>query len=109
MRTYSGLWGPAAPVGPVVAPLVPRCALLPAPTPRMRTRFARCLMIACDGHSTISESEKCRPGEAPSCGGPARLPRPGLPTGRKDQGLNHYRYCARGGDERADVDVVELT
>src|SRR5260221_7000415 len=29
-----GLWGPAAPLGPVVAPLVPRCALLPAPTPR---------------------------------------------------------------------------
>src|SRR5216683_1846000 len=24
-----------APLGPVVAPLVPRCALLPAPTPRM--------------------------------------------------------------------------
>src|SRR6266567_2897141 len=32
---YSGLWGPAAPLGPVVAPLVPRCALLPAPTPRL--------------------------------------------------------------------------
>src|SRR6266436_4721690 len=37
----SGLWGPAAPLGPVAAPLVPRCALLPAPTPRLRTRFAR--------------------------------------------------------------------
>ena len=34
-RTCSGLWGPAAPLGPVVAPLVPRCALLPAPTPRL--------------------------------------------------------------------------
>src|SRR5260221_14068861 len=33
-RSASGLWGPAAPLGPVVAPLVPRCALLPAPTPR---------------------------------------------------------------------------
>src|SRR5713226_4776590 len=32
-----------APLGPVVAPLVPRCALLPAPTPRMRTRCARLL------------------------------------------------------------------
>src|SRR5260370_604802 len=40
-RSVSGLWGPAAPLGPVVAPLVPRCALLPAPTPRLRTRFAR--------------------------------------------------------------------
>src|SRR5437762_782751 len=30
------LWGPAAPLGPVVAPLVPRSALLPAPTPRLR-------------------------------------------------------------------------
>src|SRR5260370_28960578 len=30
-----------APLGPVVASLVPRCALLPAPTPRMRTRCAR--------------------------------------------------------------------
>src|SRR4030081_654542 len=35
-----GLWGPAAPLGPVVAPLVPRCALLPAPTPR-RGRASR--------------------------------------------------------------------
>src|ERR1700716_608223 len=34
--SYSGLWGPAAPLGPVVAPLVPRCALLPAPTPCVR-------------------------------------------------------------------------
>src|SRR5437762_8224920 len=32
----SGLWGPAAPLGPVAAPLVPRSALLPAPTPRVR-------------------------------------------------------------------------
>jgi hypothetical protein len=32
---FSGLWGPAAPLGPVAAPLVPRCALLPAPTPRL--------------------------------------------------------------------------
>src|SRR6267143_4508710 len=40
-RSASGLWGPAAPLGPVAAALVPRCALLPAPTPRMRTRFAR--------------------------------------------------------------------
>ncbi len=30
----SGLWGPAAPLGPVAAALVPRFALLPAPTPR---------------------------------------------------------------------------
>src|SRR5436309_3612977 len=37
----SGLWGPAAPLGPVVAPLVPRCALLPAPTPRVRANRAR--------------------------------------------------------------------
>src|SRR5216683_3008846 len=29
----SGLWGPAAPLGPVAAALVPRFALLPAPTP----------------------------------------------------------------------------
>src|SRR5216683_1237395 len=34
IRTYSGLWGPAAPLGPVAAALVPRFALLPAPTPR---------------------------------------------------------------------------
>src|SRR5258707_2620597 len=35
-RTSSGLGGALrAPLGPVVAPLVPRCALLPAPTPRM--------------------------------------------------------------------------
>ena len=40
--TYSGVGGALrAPLGPVVAPLVPRCALLPAPTPRLRTRFAR--------------------------------------------------------------------
>src|SRR6266568_4015259 len=33
---YSGLGGALrAPLGPVVAPLVPRCALLPAPTPRL--------------------------------------------------------------------------
>ena len=37
----SGLGGALrAPLGPVVAPLVPRCALLPAPTPRMMG-FAR--------------------------------------------------------------------
>src|SRR5258708_10267596 len=40
-RSASGLWGPAAPLGPVVAPLVPRCALLPAPTPRVRAIRAR--------------------------------------------------------------------
>src|SRR5438874_6315993 len=34
-RSASGLWGPAAPLGPVVAALVPRFALLPAPTPRL--------------------------------------------------------------------------
>src|SRR6266851_7938192 len=34
-RSASGLWGPAAPLGPVAAALVPRFALLPAPTPRM--------------------------------------------------------------------------
>src|SRR5207253_7432576 len=33
----SGLGGALrAPLGPVAAPLVPRCALLPAPTPRVR-------------------------------------------------------------------------
>src|SRR5260370_42249745 len=36
-----GLWGPAAPLGPVAAPLVPRYALLPAPTPRVRAHRAR--------------------------------------------------------------------
>src|SRR5260221_14658105 len=29
-RSASGLWGPAAPLGPVVAPLMPRSALLPS-------------------------------------------------------------------------------
>src|SRR6266581_6221045 len=38
-----------APLGPVVAPLVPRCALLPAPTPRMRSRCARFSLA--NGHS----------------------------------------------------------
>src|SRR6267143_1722933 len=40
VNELTGLWGPAAPLGPVVASLVPRCALLPAPTPRLR-RAAR--------------------------------------------------------------------
>src|SRR6266851_4239855 len=35
-RALSGLWGPAAPLGPVAAALVPRSALLPAPTPRLK-------------------------------------------------------------------------
>src|SRR5437016_5011024 len=43
-ESLSGLGGALlAPLGPVVAPLVPRSALLPAPTPRLRTRFARLL------------------------------------------------------------------
>src|SRR6476646_5144946 len=41
--TYAGLGGALrAPLGPVAATLVPRFALLPAPTPRMR-RAARVL------------------------------------------------------------------
>src|SRR5881275_487770 len=41
-HTYSGLGGALrAPLGPVVAALVPRCAPLPAPPPRLRARLPR--------------------------------------------------------------------
>src|SRR6266851_561220 len=57
--TLSGLGGALrAPLGPVVAPLVPRCALLPAPTPRMRTRCAR-LLRACMRTRRLSLSDVC--------------------------------------------------
>src|SRR6266851_444425 len=50
--TLSGLGGALrAPLGPVVAPLVPRCALLPAPTPREVA--LRAILLPQSGRSSV--------------------------------------------------------
>src|SRR5437773_7008042 len=72
----SGLWGPAAPLGPVVAALVPRCALLPAPTPRLRTRFARGSGLASGpkrGSLTRDSAPECRAHDRQLCATHDRL------------------------------------
>src|SRR3981189_3800850 len=88
IRTSSGLGGALrAPLGPVVAPLVPRCALLPAPTPRVRAVRPRNVgdidTVDCEpsglggAHHTFgmsevkigSEGAGSASGEAPSAGG----------------------------------------
>src|SRR5439155_594518 len=56
----------------------PRCALLPAPTPRVRAVRAQCIvhadmrgpkLIALLHRSPLRNLDRCEPGEAPSCGG----------------------------------------
>src|SRR5712692_7524167 len=94
------------PPPPVVASLVPRCALLPAATPRVRavrrrnagdTDTVDAETSGLGASTTTSEPGKYKSGEAPSCGGSPRegarsevraeqrlaaggrrLPRPGL-------------------------------
>src|SRR5260370_7618972 len=78
LHASSGLGGALrAPLGPVVAPLVPRCALLPAPTPRDVLSALGTRLIATPAtlthlnswRHTIRQSANFEGGEAPSCGG----------------------------------------